>query len=49
MDPTKNATVMESHIFNKARSKEEYLGLVAKLFMHFRELNNRKFTFTLHN
>ncbi|XP_036340373.1 mediator of RNA polymerase II transcription subunit 15-like [Rhagoletis pomonella] len=37
-DPTKNAGVMENHIFKKSRSKEEYMGLVAKLFMHFQDL-----------
>uniref|UniRef100_A0A034WK64 Mediator of RNA polymerase II transcription subunit 15 n=1 Tax=Bactrocera dorsalis TaxID=27457 RepID=A0A034WK64_BACDO len=41
-DPTKNASVMENHIFKKSRSKEEYMGLVAKLFMHFQDLAQRK-------
>ncbi|MBN3275837.1 MED15 polymerase, partial [Polyodon spathula] len=29
---------MENHIFMKAKSKEEYLSLVARLIIHFREI-----------
>ncbi|XP_037958604.1 mediator of RNA polymerase II transcription subunit 15-like [Teleopsis dalmanni] len=41
-DPTKNPSVMESHIFKKSRNKDEYLSLVAKLFIHFKELAQRR-------
>lgn len=38
----KSASVMESHIFKKSKNKDEYLGLVAKLFMHFKDLSQSK-------
>uniref|UniRef100_T1PCS5 Mediator of RNA polymerase II transcription subunit 15 n=1 Tax=Musca domestica TaxID=7370 RepID=T1PCS5_MUSDO len=38
----KNASFMENHIFSKSKSQDEYLGLVAKLFMHLKELANRR-------
>lgn len=41
-DGIKNASVMENHIFKKSKSKDEYLGLVAKLFMHFKDLSQSK-------
>ncbi|XP_073826522.1 mediator complex subunit 15 [Musca autumnalis] len=40
-DGAKNAGVMENHIFKKSKSKDEYLGLVAKLFMHFKDISRR--------
>ena len=36
-DPSKNAIAMEGHIFKKSRTKDEYLGLVAKLCVHFKD------------
>ncbi|XP_055373068.1 mediator of RNA polymerase II transcription subunit 15 [Condylostylus longicornis] len=40
MDPCNgDATVMENHIFKKAKNREEYLSLLAKLFIHYREIN----------
>lgn len=41
-DPSKNGTVMEGHVFKKSHSREEYLNLIGKLFMHLRENFNRK-------
>ncbi|XP_065357329.1 mediator of RNA polymerase II transcription subunit 15 [Calliphora vicina] len=41
-DGIKNAGVMENHIFKKSKNKDEYLGLVAKLFMHFKDLSQRR-------
>lgn len=40
-DGSKNASVMENHIFKKSKSKDEYLGLVAKLFMHFKDMSSK--------
>ncbi|XP_039146931.1 mediator of RNA polymerase II transcription subunit 15 [Drosophila simulans] len=40
-DQTKNAGVMENHIFRKSRTKDEYLGLVAKLFMHYKDMSRK--------
>ncbi|XP_075153265.1 mediator complex subunit 15 isoform X2 [Haematobia irritans] len=40
-DGSKNASVMENHIFKKSKTKDEYLGLVAKLFMHFKDMSRR--------
>ncbi|XP_061387400.1 mediator of RNA polymerase II transcription subunit 15-like [Musca vetustissima] len=40
-DGSKNAGVMENHIFKKSKTKDEYLGLVAKLFMHFKDIQRR--------
>ncbi|KAH8328367.1 hypothetical protein KR067_008509, partial [Drosophila pandora] len=40
-DQTKNASVMENHIFRKSRTKDEYLGLVAKLFMHYKDMSRK--------
>uniref|UniRef100_A0A6P4F5D1 Mediator of RNA polymerase II transcription subunit 15 n=1 Tax=Drosophila rhopaloa TaxID=1041015 RepID=A0A6P4F5D1_DRORH len=40
-DQSKNASVMENHIFRKSRTKDEYLGLVAKLFMHYKDMSRK--------
>lgn len=30
---------MENHVFQKAKNKDEYLGFVARLILHVRELS----------
>lgn len=42
-EPNKNASAMESHIFKKAKSKDEYLGLLAKLYLHLKEMSKSKY------
>ncbi|KAG8231112.1 hypothetical protein J437_LFUL010110 [Ladona fulva] len=42
MPTTKNSLEMENHVFQKAKSREEYLGFVARLILHVRELNTKK-------
>ncbi|XP_012531932.1 mediator of RNA polymerase II transcription subunit 15 [Monomorium pharaonis] len=42
MPTTKNSIEMENHVFQKAKSKEEYLGFVARLILHVREMNSKK-------
>ncbi|KAK8787544.1 hypothetical protein V5799_022682 [Amblyomma americanum] len=38
-NPTfRSATEMENHVFQKARSKDEYLSFVARLIIHVREM-----------
>nr|CAD7397128.1 unnamed protein product [Timema poppensis] len=39
MPTTKNSNEMENHVFQKAKTKEEYLGFVARLILHVREMN----------
>lgn len=39
---TKSVVEMENHVFAKARSREEYLGYVARLIIHAREMNSKK-------
>ncbi|KAI4489086.1 hypothetical protein M0804_004584 [Polistes exclamans] len=38
----KNSVEMESHVYQKAKTKEEYLGFIARLIFHVREMNNSK-------
>ncbi|KAF6390275.1 hypothetical protein mRhiFer1_007850 [Rhinolophus ferrumequinum] len=33
---------MESHVFLKAKTRDEYLSLVARLIIHFRDIHNKK-------
>ncbi|KAF5271365.1 hypothetical protein FQA39_LY08163 [Lamprigera yunnana] len=33
---------MENHVYQKAKSKNEYLGFVARLILHVREMNTKK-------
>lgn len=40
---SKSAIEMESHVFQKAKTKDQYLGFVARLILHVREM--RKFHF----
>ncbi|XP_057327713.1 mediator of RNA polymerase II transcription subunit 15-like [Microplitis mediator] len=42
MPTAKNSIEMENHVFQKAKTKEEYLGFVARLILHVREMNSRK-------
>ncbi|KAK1133593.1 hypothetical protein K0M31_011395 [Melipona bicolor] len=44
MPTAKNSIEMENHVFQKAKTKEEYLGFVARLILHVRELNSKKGT-----
>uniref|UniRef100_A0A8C5P699 Mediator of RNA polymerase II transcription subunit 15 n=1 Tax=Leptobrachium leishanense TaxID=445787 RepID=A0A8C5P699_9ANUR len=36
----KSSKDMESHVFLKAKTREEYLSLVARLIIHFRDIRN---------
>jgi mediator of RNA polymerase II transcription subunit 15 len=42
MNTSRNSLEMENHVFQKAKSKEEYLGYVARLILHVREMNTKK-------
>lgn len=42
LEARRKALVMESHIFRKARTKYEYLKLVAKLSIHYQRKAQRK-------
>uniref|UniRef100_A0A7M4E0R4 Mediator of RNA polymerase II transcription subunit 15 n=1 Tax=Crocodylus porosus TaxID=8502 RepID=A0A7M4E0R4_CROPO len=43
----KSSKDMESHVFMKAKSRDEYLSLVARLIIHFRDIrNNSSVVFT---
>ncbi|XP_029164900.1 mediator of RNA polymerase II transcription subunit 15-like isoform X2 [Nylanderia fulva] len=42
MPTSKNSIEMENHVYQKAKSKEEYLGFVARLILHVREMNSKK-------
>ncbi|XP_070256180.1 mediator of RNA polymerase II transcription subunit 15 isoform X1 [Myotis yumanensis] len=39
---SKSSKDMESHVFLKAKTREEYLSLVARLIIHFRDIHNKK-------
>ncbi|XP_056302343.1 mediator of RNA polymerase II transcription subunit 15-like [Danio aesculapii] len=38
---TKSSTEMESHVFMKAKTREEYLSMVARLIIHFRDIHEK--------
>uniref|UniRef100_A0A667WN29 Mediator of RNA polymerase II transcription subunit 15 n=1 Tax=Myripristis murdjan TaxID=586833 RepID=A0A667WN29_9TELE len=38
---TKSSTDMENHVYVKAKSREEYLSLVARLIIHFRDIHKK--------
>ncbi|KAL8180660.1 UNVERIFIED_CONTAM: mediator complex subunit Med15, partial [Gekko kuhli] len=38
----KTSKDMENHVYMKAKSREEYLSLVARLIIHFRDIHNKK-------
>ncbi|KAL3290282.1 hypothetical protein HHI36_023628 [Cryptolaemus montrouzieri] len=42
MSTSRNSIEMENHVFQKAKSREEYLGFVARLILHVRDMNNKK-------
>ncbi|KAF4077530.1 hypothetical protein AMELA_G00209080 [Ameiurus melas] len=37
----KSSSDMESHVFNKAKNREEYLSMVARLIIHFRDTHKK--------
>ncbi|XP_005747734.2 mediator of RNA polymerase II transcription subunit 15-like [Pundamilia nyererei] len=37
----KSGTDMENHVYVKAKSREEYLSLVARLIIHFRDIHKK--------
>uniref|UniRef100_A0A670ZWN5 Mediator of RNA polymerase II transcription subunit 15 n=1 Tax=Pseudonaja textilis TaxID=8673 RepID=A0A670ZWN5_PSETE len=39
---TKTSKEMENHVFMKAKTRDEYLSLVARLIIHFRDIHNKK-------
>ncbi|XP_049620560.1 mediator of RNA polymerase II transcription subunit 15 isoform X2 [Suncus etruscus] len=39
---SKSSKDMESHVFLKAKNRDEYLSLVARLIIHFRDIHNKK-------
>ncbi|XP_052259769.1 mediator of RNA polymerase II transcription subunit 15-like [Dreissena polymorpha] len=39
---SKTSAEMENHVFNKAKSRDEYLALVARLILHVKDYNNQK-------
>nr|XP_029719878.1 mediator of RNA polymerase II transcription subunit 15-like [Aedes albopictus] len=41
MTSSKNGLEMENHVFQKAGNKDEYLGYVARLILHVREMNTK--------
>ncbi|XP_077995397.1 uncharacterized protein LOC144448914 isoform X3 [Glandiceps talaboti] len=42
-NPTsKSSMEMENHVFQKAKTREEYLALVARLILHVRDINSKK-------
>uniref|UniRef100_A0A0A9Z2G0 Mediator of RNA polymerase II transcription subunit 15 n=1 Tax=Lygus hesperus TaxID=30085 RepID=A0A0A9Z2G0_LYGHE len=42
MATVKKGSEMETHVYQKAKTKEEYLSFVARLILHVRELNTKK-------
>ncbi|XP_030202072.1 mediator of RNA polymerase II transcription subunit 15 [Gadus morhua] len=38
---SKSSTDMENHAYVKAKSREEYLSLVARLIIHFRDIHKK--------
>ncbi|GJQ67481.1 MED15 [Trypoxylus dichotomus] len=38
---SRNSHEMENHVFQKAKTKEEYLGFVARLILHVREMTSQ--------
>uniref|UniRef100_A0A8C6YBW1 Mediator of RNA polymerase II transcription subunit 15 n=1 Tax=Naja naja TaxID=35670 RepID=A0A8C6YBW1_NAJNA len=38
---TKTSKEMENHVFMKAKTRDEYLSLVARLIIHFRDIRNK--------
>ncbi|XP_045481242.1 mediator of RNA polymerase II transcription subunit 15-like isoform X2 [Harmonia axyridis] len=42
MNTSRNSIEMENHVYMKAKTREEYLGFVARLILHVREMNSKK-------
>uniref|UniRef100_A0A336LVV1 Mediator of RNA polymerase II transcription subunit 15 n=1 Tax=Culicoides sonorensis TaxID=179676 RepID=A0A336LVV1_CULSO len=42
MTSAKNSIDMENHVYQKSRTKDEYLSYVARLILHVREMNKAK-------
>ncbi|KAG5874838.1 hypothetical protein JTB14_009295 [Gonioctena quinquepunctata] len=42
MNTSRNSLEMENHVFQKAKNKEEYLGFVARLILHVREIKPKQ-------
>nr|XP_032529574.1 mediator of RNA polymerase II transcription subunit 15-like [Danaus plexippus plexippus] len=42
MQVARNSSEMENHVFMKAKTREEYLNMVAKLILHVREMSQPK-------
>lgn len=38
MQVARNSSEMENHVFTKAKTREEYMNMVAKLILHVREM-----------
>ncbi|GIY16254.1 mediator of RNA polymerase II transcription subunit 15 [Caerostris extrusa] len=45
---TKSVGEMENHVFQKAKSREEYLGFVARLIIHVREMSKFYLIYIIH-
>lgn len=39
MNTSRNSIEMENHVYQKAKNKDEYLGFVARLILHVREMS----------
>ena len=46
MQVARNSSEMENHVFLKAKTREEYMNMVAKLILHVREMCKITFYFT---
>nr|XP_040145169.1 mediator of RNA polymerase II transcription subunit 15 isoform X16 [Ictidomys tridecemlineatus] len=42
VDHSVSSKEMENHVFLKAKTRDEYLSLVARLIIHFRDIQNKK-------
>ncbi|CAH2105035.1 unnamed protein product [Euphydryas editha] len=42
MQVARNSSEMENHVFTKAKNREEYMNMVAKLILHVREMSQPK-------
>lgn len=43
LNSSRNGQEMESHVFQRAQNKDEYLGFVARLILHIREIGKNNF------
>lgn len=41
MQVARNSSEMENHVFKKAKTREEYMNMVAKLILHVRDYNGK--------